>query len=69
MAVSVVERAKIVHVEEHKRDPLLSGEGWKRGDEFAVIRESGQTIHVSIIGAASSGDLYWVATHFAAGIG
>jgi hypothetical protein len=52
MAVAAVERAEIVDVEEHKRESLLSTEGWKRGDEFAAARESGQTIHVSIIGAA-----------------
>src|SRR4051812_4672842 len=50
MAVAAVERAEMVDVEEHKRESLLSTEGWKRGDEFAVVGEPGQTIHVSIIG-------------------
>src|SRR3954463_7923392 len=36
MAVAAVERAEIVDVEEHKRESLLSTEGWKRGDEFAT---------------------------------
>jgi hypothetical protein len=57
MAVSIVERAEIVHVEEHKRDPLLSRGGWKRGDEFAVVRESGETIHVLIVGGPSGDSL------------
>jgi len=52
LAVSVVERLEIVHVEEHERDPLLSGKGWKRGAEFSTVCQSGQTIHLSIVGAA-----------------
>jgi hypothetical protein len=50
VAVSVVERLEIVHVEEHERDPLLSGEGRKRGPEFSLVCQSGQTIHSSIVG-------------------
>src|SRR6185437_5814797 len=52
VAVSVVERPEIVHVEEHERDPLLSGEGWKRAAEFSVVCQSGQTIHLPIVGVA-----------------
>jgi len=51
VAVSVVERLEIVHVEEHERDALVSGEGWKRGVELSVVCQSGQTIHLSIVGA------------------
>jgi hypothetical protein len=51
MAVAIVERSDIVHVEKHERDPLLTSPHGKRENELPVRRESAHTIHGSIVGA------------------
>jgi hypothetical protein len=54
LAVAVVERMEIVYIEEHQRDPLVGRQRGERGNEFLVGRQSGRTIHLSMVGASSA---------------